>query len=789
MINNSCDIHVSGSHCFSVLSDSIDCDSVEKAMQRLSVKSTPVLPDPEIVMAMESPEERGGLFAARNFIVGRLKETGWAHEQVMSPSQLGVHPCNRGNYGCNEEYVHQLAADIFEVGWDASKVAGALCVEDNNQRTIELHNINLTKASEFLAPVEPRSIAAGTLTNGHTVLLLRALVHGVKCNQPSISVDGIMSMAKVEHVRPLMAQAAKQGWVWTVLSKDCAAVYGNRLFEFLSGAHNVQLSRVEHELEVLLKMFRHASDCEKKSELIDWSQIMKMILRTKPECSDYISSMIKFLEEFGGGSGAPFVDELIRFHRKHVPGHRLVGGSFWEHLASLNFVSKAENINTPGILMRYAILKAEYRCPADKVVNRVCKFISKTDLDTLAKQSVKAVCAAEVLLSECRRIVLAHGGDVSGDTLSKQFGLLDIAVVRLLLNKQQSSPIKFASIEAVACYFIEQLNMSLLQGTQLIDNPWEAFHTSTSSSSQGDTSVSTSMRTLDLKGNVVPVDQLPILRSKGFDVGTVVMPKGAKAKDALTMASICQVSVDGVVLDGPNGKIEVQMHNFVAAWVPYVEEWFEQPNDHVGLAIAGAKSLVQFALCDLASSANPKVRMQSKPSKRVLADCDFIAGTLQLVPTSMSIVTVTSGSPPPLGLEVSVSTMAAGVCRFFVMPASFSTDDDKRPINAPIWAVNVTDDQYAANMEHSEIEVQVSINSWAQSKKKGKAKCAIVKFTCMHNMCAISKGDELLIFKPDTSKKQRRSRSCSFKFITIDEYDSSAMAIACTVTASICFSL
>ena len=405
-------------------------------------------------MAMESPEERGGLFAARNFIVGRLKETGWAHEQVMSPSQLGVHPCNRGNYGCNEEYVHQLAADIFEVGWDASKVAGALCVEDNNQRTIELHNINLTKASEFLAPVEPRSIAAGTLTNGHTVLLLRALVHGVKCNQPSISVDGIMSMAKVEHVRPLMAQAAKQGWVWTVLSKDCAAVYGNRLFEFLSGAHNVQLSRVEHELEVLLKMFRHASDCEKKSELIDWSQIMKMILRTKPECSDYISSMIKFLKEFGGGSGAPFVDELIRFHRKHVPGHRLVGGSFWEHLASLNFVSKAENINTPGVLMRYAILKAEYRCPADKVVNRVCKFISKSDLDTLAKKYVKAVCAAEALLSECRRIVLAHGGDVSGDTLSKQFGLLDIAVVRLLLNKQQSSPIKFASIEAVACYFI-----------------------------------------------------------------------------------------------------------------------------------------------------------------------------------------------------------------------------------------------------------------------------------------------------------------------------------------------
>ena len=50
----------------------------------------------------------------------------------------------------------------------------------------------------MLAPVQPLSIRAGTLTNGHTVLLLRALVAGVPSQTPGISSDGRLSMAHIE---------------------------------------------------------------------------------------------------------------------------------------------------------------------------------------------------------------------------------------------------------------------------------------------------------------------------------------------------------------------------------------------------------------------------------------------------------------------------------------------------------------------------------------------------------------------------------------------------------------
>ena len=82
--------------------------------------------DPIIVKAIESPESAGGIVAACKMIVDRLKQSGLAREMTLSPKQLGMHPCNRSTYGCHEDWVRKLAADIFEVGWDWEKVRGGL---------------------------------------------------------------------------------------------------------------------------------------------------------------------------------------------------------------------------------------------------------------------------------------------------------------------------------------------------------------------------------------------------------------------------------------------------------------------------------------------------------------------------------------------------------------------------------------------------------------------------------------------------------------------------------------
>ena len=176
--------------------------------------------DPQIIDALHNPSSLGGVNAVWKLIVDRLKHQGLAREIHLTPSQLGLHPCNRSKYGCHEDTVHELAKDIFEDGWDWNKVLGGVCVEDDQERSIEFHNQSMVKDSEYLAPVQPRSIVAGTLTNGHTVLLLRSILHGVPSSLPGISVNGRLCIDHVKACRPDMAKAAQEGWKWTMLSKD-----------------------------------------------------------------------------------------------------------------------------------------------------------------------------------------------------------------------------------------------------------------------------------------------------------------------------------------------------------------------------------------------------------------------------------------------------------------------------------------------------------------------------------------------------------------------------------------
>jgi len=291
---------------------------------------------PEIVDAVKHPEKHGGVAAACKVVIQKLTEQSLAKEMHFTPKQLGMHPVNRGGTGCNEEAVHQLAAQIFEVGWDAEKVSGGICVEEDDDRYIEAFNKKMTHESEYLAPVADRSIMAGTLTNGHTILMLRALEAGVKTSVQSIAVDGCMSAAHVAITRPKMVEAL-QGWRWTMLTKEVKHVYGTEILEFLSGVHNVSVNRKEHELEVLMKIFRLATASPTS---IDWSEISRSILRTKPDAGEYLQSLIKFVQEYGGGTGSCFVEDLCRFYRKGIPGQRVVHGHFFEWVAAVKFVNK-----------------------------------------------------------------------------------------------------------------------------------------------------------------------------------------------------------------------------------------------------------------------------------------------------------------------------------------------------------------------------------------------------------------------------------------------------------------
>ena len=94
--------------------------------QAPTVAAVPTV-DAEILLSIDDPDKFGGIVAASKFIIDRLIVAGLAREIVIPPASLGLHPCNRGKYGCHEDSVHQLAADIVEVGWDWNKVRGGVC--------------------------------------------------------------------------------------------------------------------------------------------------------------------------------------------------------------------------------------------------------------------------------------------------------------------------------------------------------------------------------------------------------------------------------------------------------------------------------------------------------------------------------------------------------------------------------------------------------------------------------------------------------------------------------------
>ena len=220
-------------------------------------------PDAEICERIKDPEKFNGVVATCKWIVTRLMEVGLAKKVILAPKDLGMHPANRSKYGANHESVHNLGSDIVKLGYDQDLVVTPLCVEEDPQdRYIEEYNVKMTENSTFLAPVAPLSTVAGTLTNSRLVLLLRALLAGVDCKHETLAVDGRMSIAHVETRSPEMAQAARSGWTWTMLSHHCRRLYGEPLFELLSSIKNINLQRSDNEVQCLLKILNLA--CEYK---------------------------------------------------------------------------------------------------------------------------------------------------------------------------------------------------------------------------------------------------------------------------------------------------------------------------------------------------------------------------------------------------------------------------------------------------------------------------------------------------------------------------------------------
>ena len=401
------------------------------------------------------------------FILSRLEEAGLSRKQRLTPSQLGMHPCNRGRYGANQRTVHSLAEDIGEVGWDWSYIRDPLCAEEDPQdHYVHAFNAKMVANSKYLAPVQDMSLLAGSLTNGHTVQLLRAVIGGLPSESRRLAVDGKLSLAHIESRDKEFGRAAKEGWEWTVLDHRVRHLYGDKLFMLLSSSKNISLSRDENEVQILLHVFQEAIAYEGS---IDWQAILQRVLLTKPKCVETVPIIIKFVRLYAGGANSNFVSDFVGFHSQYVQNERFVSASFWE--AICNLVLKDQNkTEVKAPLLRFALLKTQNSCIDSKVHRGECQFISQGDVSALARKHLKKALEAESLLSAARDLVIKAGSEIEEDHRIRLLGFVDTALIRILLGKQKGSTKEFNSMEEAMCDFHDEY-------AKLVANPlpnqWE----------------------------------------------------------------------------------------------------------------------------------------------------------------------------------------------------------------------------------------------------------------------------------------------------------------------------
>ena len=172
---------------------------------------------------------------------------------------------------------------------------------------------------------------------------------------------------------------------------------------------------------------------------------------------------LKFVQLFGNG---PFLSELDEYYKRHVPTGRIVPVVTFGSIVDLKL---APNEIAPHMAM--AIVKAQASCEEKRVQNKVCRFISSSDISSLVGSAKKKAMfiAAEALLRDARGLVKAM--KIDSTIASRPLQKMDTLAALLSLGK----PSKFASIEHIGNHFVEQLNDELVKaGSKVppIVSPW-----------------------------------------------------------------------------------------------------------------------------------------------------------------------------------------------------------------------------------------------------------------------------------------------------------------------------
>jgi len=102
---------------------------------------------------------------------------------AINPMSVGVHFDNRDGLGIKAEWVHELASKIVRFGFRWSACTDAICIEEDDLKSISTFTVKLQSRSSKLGRQASNDILYGSLACSHLNQWLVAALRSAECTE------------------------------------------------------------------------------------------------------------------------------------------------------------------------------------------------------------------------------------------------------------------------------------------------------------------------------------------------------------------------------------------------------------------------------------------------------------------------------------------------------------------------------------------------------------------------------------------------------------------------------
>ena len=371
------------------------------------------------------------------------------YEDSLAPTLFLCHWVNRGTLMLNPKRMHGNGKKIHLGGADLSQLVNSYCIElalSGEHRKLNLQkNADLVKRAKGLIAVINLTERYLSLGCGHTVGFSKAAMSGTKTSEKDIADrDGNIDLALLCRNAVFKIMLTK-GWGWWVIPAIVDIKYP-AFARIAQKALNVanQIAQEIGDLEVGMTIPEYLADKAISTD-DEWKDIVTNLVRDSgANCLGWTDSIIKFVQSYSGGPGAPLMKFIHNVAQQYQCTHSL-GPVLWNAISNCVFYDRVDEHNLLRVAMMLLALSADKEQgspfptilrPSD--ITKVASKASAPNAKLYEKTLKDALAIAEICRSNMAGVPVGTCAETDGNEISAfvgELGQLFVRVGGLATNK------------------------------------------------------------------------------------------------------------------------------------------------------------------------------------------------------------------------------------------------------------------------------------------------------------------------------------------------------------------